>query len=312
MKTVNMTEDFNLKSYELHKAEHQKHFNSEKLSSWKNKTTVDFWRHERMYSNISPLIDSYPDASWLTIGDGRYGTDANFILSQGCKDVLATDISDTYLRIALAEGFITNYKTENAESLSFDNSSFDFVLCKEAYHHFPRPMVALYEMIRVAKKGVILMEPQDPNLLVPSRLQLNSLLKWTGQTIKNALKTRMGKEIYYSYGNYEEVGNYIYTISEREIEKVALGLNLDLVSFKGLNDYYEEGVEFEEQDELSELFKRVKTNIAEKDKRTRKGLQQAGMLISIIFKTPPSKDCLTSLEQMGFKIRKLPKNPYIL
>ena len=140
-----MKEDFNLISYELHKAEYQKHFNSDRLSSWKSKTTVDFWRHERMYSTISPLIDSFPNANWLTIGDGRYGTDANFILSQGFKDVLATDISDTYLKIALAEGFITKYKNENAENLSFNNNSFDFVLCKEAYHHFPRPMVAFNE-----------------------------------------------------------------------------------------------------------------------------------------------------------------------
>ena len=158
-----MKKNFNDISYELHKEDRQKHFNSEKLLSWKNKKTVDFWRHERMYSCLSPILSSYPSSSWLTVGDGRYGTDANYILSKGEKDVLATDISDTYLKIAYEEGFINKYKVENAEQLSFSNDSFDFVLCKESYHHFPRPMVALYEMIRVARKGVILIEPQDQN-----------------------------------------------------------------------------------------------------------------------------------------------------
>jgi SAM-dependent methyltransferase len=49
-----------------------------------------------------------------------------------------------------------NFQKENAEQLSFEDESFDFVLCKEAYHHFPRPMIALYEMIRRRCRLIVL------------------------------------------------------------------------------------------------------------------------------------------------------------
>ena len=38
-------------------------------------------------------------------------------------------------------------------------------------------------------------------------------------------KKSIGRKVYYNFGNYEQVGNYVYTISEREIEKVGLGLD---------------------------------------------------------------------------------------
>ena len=46
--------------------------------SWMKSGTFDKWRHERMLKKILPFINE--DLEWLTIGDGRYGTDANFII----------------------------------------------------------------------------------------------------------------------------------------------------------------------------------------------------------------------------------------
>ena len=156
--------DFNTKSYELHK-KHFEETSGAQLENWKRNDTVDYWRHERSYSLMNPLLAAYPEASWLTVGDGRYGTDAHYILGKGMKQVMASDISDTLLIEAKRDGFITDYRTENAEKMTFPDGHFDFVLCKEAYHHFPRPAIALYEMLRVAKKGVILIEPLDKNIL---------------------------------------------------------------------------------------------------------------------------------------------------
>ena len=46
----------------------------------------------------NPLLSDVWGASWLTVGDGRYGTDAHYIFSKGVRNVLATDISDYLLR----------------------------------------------------------------------------------------------------------------------------------------------------------------------------------------------------------------------
>ena len=54
---------------------------------------------------------------------------------------LVTDISSNLLKEAKDIGYISKYKQENAESLSFQDDEFDYVFCKESYHHFPRPMM---------------------------------------------------------------------------------------------------------------------------------------------------------------------------
>jgi len=156
--------DFNQLSYQSHeihscdcarggkKAKHAK--------TWFEDDTVDAWRHKRMYKSLDPLLKAFPHASWLTVGDGRFGNDAHYIQERGLK-VLATDISDVLLNEAKEIGYIDDYSKENAEALSFSDEEYDFVFCKESYHHFPRPMIALYEMLRVAKTGIVLIEPND-------------------------------------------------------------------------------------------------------------------------------------------------------
>jgi ubiquinone/menaquinone biosynthesis C-methylase UbiE len=305
-----MNKDFASLSYDLHQRNYENDALNKVSPSWKEKDTIDYWRHERMYQLIDPLIVSYPEATWLTLGDGRYGTDANYLLSKKIKDVLATDISDTFLMKAKEEGFINDYKVENAEKLSFADQSFDFVLCKESYHHFPRPMVALYEMIRVAKKGVILIEPNDNNVLSFSGFNKNVLLVNSLRVIKNTIKKLLGRQPYYEYGGYETVGNYVYTISEREIEKVALGLNFEMVAFKGFNDVYIEGVELEKSTQDSALFQRLKKEIAQADRKVQSGKALPGLLLAVILKERPTVDCIQSMECKSISIRQLPRNPY--
>ncbi|MES2838451.1 MAG: class I SAM-dependent methyltransferase [Bacteroidota bacterium] len=305
-----MEQDFNTISYEKHKNHNKKFFNKQKLATWKDKKTIDYWRHERMYCNLIPFISSNKDQNWLTVGDGRYGTDANYLITNGAKNVVASDISETYLKIALEEGFISQYKIENAESMTFENNSFDYVLCKESYHHFPRPMTALYEMIRVAKKAVILIEPQDFNIINSAKLSIIGSIKLLVQTIKNEIKKNLGKKIYYDFGNYEDVGNYVFTISEREIEKVALGLNFDMISFKTISDYYVEGVEDKDTSESSVLFQEVKKNIKKLDNKAKSDYSISGVLIAIIHKNLPDEEILKNLKTIGFSNHTLPKNPY--
>ena len=102
---------------DFHLASYKKHANSlhptELADTWKRFDTVDYWRHERMYNNILPVLQAYPESSWLTVGDGRYGTDANFLMRQGA-DVLATDINDTLLIKAQTEADMAPFQMNRA------------------------------------------------------------------------------------------------------------------------------------------------------------------------------------------------------
>jgi len=268
--------------------------------TWLDRNSVGAWRFERMYHLLDPLLEAEPHARWLTVGDGRYGGDAQYILYKGV-DVLATDITDALLKEAQEMGCLKKFRKENAESLSFGDSEFDFVLCKEAYHHFPRPMMALYEMLRVASEGVVLIEPTD---LYVTR----SIATATFRKLLNIVKTLLGKSSQTNF--FEEVGNYVYTISRREIEKVAMGLNYKVVAFHGVNDYYLKGCEFENISENGINYRKIRFMIALLNILTKLKLVDYSLTAVIIFKRTPSEKLMDVLRKGGYEVVRLPTNPY--
>ena len=129
--------------------------------------------------------------------------------------------------------------------------------------------------------------------------------------VNEKVEELLGKEVYYSLGGYEEVGNFVYTISEREIEKIALGLNYDLVAFKGLNDDYIAGVETEKLADKGPLFQKISKSIEKEDRKEKAGKRSWGIFTAVIFKEMPNENCIKDMEKAGFKITKLMKNPYL-
>lgn len=262
--------------------------------TWMDDGTLDKWRHERMLKKIKFYIDK--NSTWLTVGDGRYGTDAHFIIKNG-GNAHATDISDTLLKIGNERGYINAYSSQNAENLKFEDNSFDYVLIKEAFHHFPRPWIALHEAFRVARKAVILIEPSD-----------NPSIFWT---FKGVFKTILGKS-----GNYgfEKVGNFIYRINKKELEKFLLGMNYCDIAFNKVIDKYTSGVEFERKQNLSNkgkfLYLNLKLRIFYGQILNFLRIDDGGLLIAALFKEKPNENLKKILKMNNWQFKKLPKNPF--
>ena len=273
--------------------------NESRAKSWLDPDTVDAWRHGRMYAALDPLLQADSSATWVTVGDGRYGKDARYISQRGA-DVVATDLDDTLLAEAKEMGYISKFLKENAESLSFADQSFDYLLCKESYHHFPRPMLALYEMLRVASKGVVLIEPND-------RFISYSVLRQGATYFIGKVLSLLKKEM--PRHSFEDFGNYVYTTSQRELEKVALGLNYRYLAFKGINDHYIGGVELEKTSEGGRLFRKLKRRIMLRDLLTKLRIVDYDLLAAIIFKQIPSDALQQRLTGAGYRLVRLPENP---
>jgi SAM-dependent methyltransferase len=262
--------------------------------------TVDAWRHQRMYAVLDPILNADPAADWLTLGDGRFGNDARYILDHGGKAV-ASDLSDVLLKEAQSLGFIPEYRAENAEALSLADGAVDYVLCKEAFHHFPRPMVALYEMLRVVRKAVVLIEPND-------EYSGGGLVQAFGRTVRECLLRLLGRNS--AKHGFEPVGNYVYCLSRRELEKALLALGCRLAAFRGLNDSYTPGVEDEPLAANGPLGRRTRRIIRIKDLLGKVGLWNHGVLAAVLFKTTPPQAVLDGLAWAGYEIVRLPENPY--
>jgi len=291
--------------------------------SWLDLSTVDSWRHERMLSYLDPFLEKHPGSLWLTVGDGRYAYETRYLVRQDSRaDVTTSDLSEKLLSESLRLGLIQKYSVENCEELSFQDESFDFVLCKESLHHFPRPFLALYEMIRVGKRAVIIIEPNDPQLspeyyrqyqrvengYISSRDILRTLLRRVG--LIGLVRKIRGIPVEPQYpevlASYEPSGNFMYGISERELEKVALGIGLPVAAFATFSDYYEDGVEFEPTSPESKLFQKVKANIAQAEAACKYNL-----LCAVLFKVSPDESLQQAMKASSFCIKNLPKNPYL-
>lgn len=259
-----------------------------------NPESIDAWRHARMYETLRPFVQTFPQAKWMTIGDGRYGSDAFYLQKMGC-DVLATSLTDASLKTAHERGYIAQYQAENAERISLEDDSIDFVLCKESYHHFPRPPIAFYEMLRVARHAVILIEPIDGS---------PRLLSWLKNVVKKQLRGDANL-------HFEVSGNFIYRASVREVEKMMTSINGSCVAFKTFNDFSLGKRTQKKYDPKTLDTVLTRVGIAVQNALCAVGLMTPGLGTVVAFKGKVDPKLESAMRAAGYKIRKLPKNPYV-
>lgn len=297
------------KSHEAHSGWYELQYGSREaqekaIADWKydqENKTINNWIHSRLLALANPFV--IEKKSWLTVGDG-YGFDANFFYKKGLE-VTATDISGTFLPLSQGHGLFEKYAVENAENLTFPDNSFDYIFVKESYHHFPRPYMAVYEMLRVAKEAVILVEPHDPISKMPLLLALRNIFdRFNTTTLQKYWKNRY---------SFEEVGNYVFKLSEREMDKLANGIGLPMVAFKGINNnYWSPEIIKEKADDSSAVFRKIRKKLKRHNFLTRFSLMPSQVLCAVIFKKIPSDQVMEAMRKDGFQIHIFPPNPYAL
>jgi len=78
-------------------------------------------------------------------------------LNKYCKNVEFVGIDLSKSMIKVGKKYISNKKIKfyimSADKMSFKEGSFDYILCKDSFHHFNNPLKVLREMYSVLKKG---------------------------------------------------------------------------------------------------------------------------------------------------------------
>lgn len=286
-----MEKNFDEKSYKLHSNHLNKLRKSYLNTSTFNKNEkINDFRHFRIINIINPLILYFKNKTWLTIGDGQYGSDARILKSiENEMKVYPSDISSELLEELVNEGVFENVYEINAESINFDNESFDIVFCKEAYHHFPKAYVGLYEMLRISKECLILLEPRD-------------------QYPKSILQKFKDLFFHKPHQLFENVGNFVFTFSENEAFKISTGLQLDCFFYKGYEDFFSKTFEKLSYRKAKLYFNLV---LIFKKLATLFHYKKSGHLVVVFFKNPPNLILKDKMIEMGYKYISVPKNPYV-
>lgn len=228
----------------------------------------------------------------MTVGDGRYGSDAAYLKSLGAN-VVSTSLTDERLRIAHEMGHIGEFRVENAEQLSAADGALDFVFCKEAYHHFPRPPLALYEMLRVAKVGAFMIEPMANARILDA--------------VKRAVKHLLRGQ---SNPNFETSGNYLYRLDLKELGQLMCAMGNHTIAWKGINDFYH-GPYGKAPANAGLPYSVTRLGLGVQDSLARLKLLGWGLCAVVLFNGSPPAVLRQRLMQNGFNFIDLPRNPYV-
>jgi hypothetical protein len=257
----------------------QRHTELESKDYWKCACLIDnnddSRRHHVMLDECYDMLKSIKLESCLSIGDSR-ARDAAYAKSKFNCYATASDLNTSKLYDAVQDGFVDSVLDIDVESIPFGDSSVDLVVAKESYHHWPRPFLGLYEMVRVAKKAVALIEPSDCIMSSP---------------------TPYVEQGQYE-DSYEEVGNYKYQLSLREILKASWSMGLPAVVAKGFNDPYEP----------NQAFKTWLNKKNELDALGDDGRRQFNLMAILIVKEPA---IVNDINLNGGRLYPRPKNPYL-
>jgi len=297
-----MTVNFHETSYRLH-TEHTKKKTRTREDTVRlpsvvaSPGSIDAFRHERMYEFLRPLIEAFPLGSWMTIGDT--GADAFFLRKLGVGEVTATSLSCEEIELLKNRGHLDNVTVQdiNAESVDFPDESFDFILCKATYHHLPRAPLAFYEFLRVCREAVVFIEPAEPKGARPlDNLRAYIKLILRGQALADQM--------------FENSGNFIYRLSEKEIRKQSIAMQLDTMAYKYFNDFfYSKTGKKQRKDFFARLL--FEAGIAVQDLLCTVRLMNHARIALIVFKKKPNPELEAALANKGYRVAYLPKNPFI-
>jgi len=102
----------------------------------------------------------------------------------------------------------------DALNLAFEDDSFDYVIETGVLHHIAEPLVAVREMVRVSKKGVMISDSNNIGQGGAAARAVKFLIKRAGlwpafiwmQTGGRMYKTSEGDGVFYSFSAYDCVG----------------------------------------------------------------------------------------------------------
>jgi ubiquinone/menaquinone biosynthesis C-methylase UbiE len=135
-------------------------------------------------------------------------SDKDELLALGFKNVIISNVSP---HAGVEDYHPYKWEYQDAEGLTYQDDSFDWVFVKAGLHHCASPHWALCEMLRVSRKGVGVIEAQDSTLMkIAQRFSLTPSYEVEPLAISGG-----------EWGGVRNtnIPNFIYRWTRREVKK---------------------------------------------------------------------------------------------
>jgi SAM-dependent methyltransferase len=125
---------------------------------------VRYLRDRRLALGLERLEALTPvdRAAWtVLVVCGGVGGEATWLLDNGFAEVTVSDFSANALAVCAEREPRATTLELDAEGPAVGDSSYDLVLVQDGLHHLRRPVLGFTEMLRVARRAVVVIEPHD-------------------------------------------------------------------------------------------------------------------------------------------------------
>jgi ubiquinone/menaquinone biosynthesis C-methylase UbiE len=133
---------------------------------------------------------------------GGVGGEATFLLNSGFRDVTVSDVAENALEVCRRRESRARTLVLDAERLDVPDDTYDLALVQDGLHHLPRPVLGYTEMLRVASRAVVVIEPHDGMV---GRLlgrewedhdgERNYVFRWTGRVHEQAARAYLRDDV---------------------------------------------------------------------------------------------------------------------
>jgi SAM-dependent methyltransferase len=130
---------------------------------------------------------------------GGVGGEGVFLLRRGFENVTLSDIAPAALDVC-PEPRLARRVLNAEEMRDLADGSFDLVLVQDGLHHLPRPTLGFTEMLRVARRAVIVIEPHASLVgkIIGTTWErhgdaLNYVFRWNGKLFTDLTRSYLGQ-----------------------------------------------------------------------------------------------------------------------
>ena len=151
--------------------------------------------------HLMKVANSSPSSWDVLVVCGGVGGEGTVLADMGFKSVTVSDFSENALRVCNERDTRLDTRVLNAENLDLAKESFDLIVVQDGLHHLSRPVLGFTEIIRVARKGAIVIEPHSG--IVASLLgraweevgsTVNYVFRWDKQLAEQATRSYILQE----------------------------------------------------------------------------------------------------------------------
>ena len=129
---------------------------------------------------------------------GGVGGEATYLRNKGFTNITNSDFSSEAIEIAKRREPTIKSIVVNAEDIDAEDGEYDLVIVRAGLHHLPRPVLGMNEMIRVASKAVVALEPNEGVIakvlgqeFEVEEGEINYVFRWTEELLEQVVKSQL-------------------------------------------------------------------------------------------------------------------------